>query len=77
VERSRPLIAVISQRGDQEIVRYLSSEAEAREAVSPEAIQRALALPGAWADMDWEEMEENLHRIRHANPPSPSLTIDE
>ncbi len=77
LERGQPLIAVISRCGDQEVVRYVTSEAEARASVTQEAIQTALNLPGAWSDMDWGDMEANLHEIRRANPPTPPISLDE
>jgi hypothetical protein len=33
-----------------------------------------LALAGAWADLDWEEAEAELDRIRHESQPTPPIT---
>jgi hypothetical protein len=28
-----------------------------------------------WHDLDWDTMEQTLHRIRHESPPSPPLAL--
>ena len=33
----------------------------------------ARSLAGAWSDLDWEEMVDELDRIRHANTPTPPI----
>lgn len=37
----------------------------------------ALDLAGAWSDIPWESMERELDRIRHSNPPTPPIELDE
>ena len=37
----------------------------------------ALDLAGAWSDIPWESMEQELDRIRHSNPPTPPVELDE
>jgi hypothetical protein len=32
---------------------------------SSRSIQKALDLAGAWSDMDWDVVEQELYRIRH------------
>jgi hypothetical protein len=61
----QPLIGLIFEEDGREIVRYFASEEEARRFVSPEVTREALDLIGAWKDLDWEEMEAALNRIRH------------
>jgi len=63
------------EEGDEEIVRYFTDEAEADAAAAPASVQRALSLLGAWSDLDWDEAEAELDRIRHANPPTPPITL--
>lgn len=41
------------------------------------SIQEALALAGAWKDIPSDEIEERLHRIRHASQPTLPLTLDD
>ena len=40
------------------------------------AIEETLALAGAWKDLDFEEMLQELDRIRHESKPTPPLTLD-
>ena len=40
-------------------------------------MQEALALAGAWKDIPSDEIEERLHRIRHASQPTLLLTLDD
>lgn len=47
---------------------------EAASASRTAARSRALALAGAWSDLNWDEMEADLDRIRHQTPPSPPFT---
>ena len=35
-----------------------------------------LALAGAWGERDWNQVEEELNRIRHASPPTPPIELD-
>lgn len=44
---------------------YYFSDEEADAATGPVAIAKALALAGAWSDLDWDEAEAELDRIRH------------
>jgi hypothetical protein len=52
------------------------TEEEVDEAITDEDIQEALALAGAWSDLDADEVLAELDRIRHANPPTPLLELD-
>ena len=39
------------------------------------ALEATLALAGSWKDLDWNEMEAELDRIRHHSKPTPPLTV--
>jgi predicted nucleotidyltransferase len=39
-----------------------------------DGIRRALALAGAWSDLDWDETLEELDRIRHQTPGTSELS---
>lgn len=67
----QPLIGMIVADGDREVVHYFTDEDE--HAPDPASIRRARALAGAWKDLDWEEMEQSLDRIRHESRPTPSI----
>jgi hypothetical protein len=73
--RSQPLIGVIFREKGQEIVHYFAEEADADAASSSRTIQEALSLAGAWSDLSWEEVEKDLHRIRHESNPTPPITL--
>ena len=75
VREDRPLIGIVLIEDGQEVTRYFADEAEADAAVAATAqtVADARALAGAWNDLDWEEMVEELDRIRHANPPTPPI----
>ena len=75
VRRDQPLMGVIVQQGDDEIVRYFTDEAEADQVSTPRGIQRALNLAGAWQDMDWAEALDELDRIRHESRPTPPIDL--
>ena len=55
------------------MTRYFSEEAQADQAVSEDSTQVALRLAGAWSDLNWEEMEQALDRIRHESKPTPPI----
>ncbi len=68
---NQPLIGVFRQEKGREIVQYFSDEAEADEASSLREIREALRLAGAWSDLNWDEVEKELYRIRHESQPTP------
>jgi hypothetical protein len=75
VRRDQPLIGVLTDDGEDELVCYFTDEAEADAAATPASVQRALSLLGAWSDLDWEAAEAELERIRHVNPPTPPIAL--
>lgn len=75
VQPDRPLIGIPTRENDREAVCYFSDEAEA-EAASPESgIQRALALLGAWSDIDSDDVLDELDQIRHRSKPTPPIDL--
>jgi len=74
VRSDQPLIGVILEENGQEVVRYFADEAEADAALPQDAVQQALSLAGAWSDLDWDEAEAELDRIRHESQPTPPIT---
>jgi hypothetical protein len=73
VPSNQPLIGVIEQQDGQEVTRYFTEEPEAVPA--DDAAQAALGVIGAWSDLDWDEMERELDRIRHESPPTPPIDL--
>lgn len=66
-----PLIAVPTEDGG---AIYYTSEEAMRADQTDETLQRALDLAGAWSDLNWDEAEADLYRIRHESGPSAPFT---
>src|SRR5437762_2289587 len=64
VRADQPLIAIPFEDDGVEMVRHFSIEQEADQAVPALVTEDSLGLIGASADLDWEEMERSLDRIR-------------
>jgi len=74
------LIGVPVGEGDDEAVRYFTSEEEADQALSQDKtnIQRALSAIGAWKHIDEEggpDMLDELDRMRHETKPTPPFEL--
>jgi predicted RNase H-like HicB family nuclease len=70
------LIGIIASEGTRDIVRYFTDDAAADEATNTTGVERALSLAGAWKELgEWTEVEQELDRIRHANPPTPPIEL--
>ena len=70
-----PLIGVILQEDSEEVVRYFTDEEAADEGLPYSVTQQALSVVGSWGDLDWDEMEAALDRIRHETPPTPPIEL--
>jgi hypothetical protein len=75
VRHDQPLLGIPLQEEGQEVVCYFAEEGQADATLPQSATQEALCLAGAWHDLDWDTMEQALHRIRHESPPSPPLAL--
>jgi len=73
----QPLIGIISKENGREVVRYFTEEKEKQtdSIVSVRGIQKALKLAGSWSDLDWDDVERELYRIRHESKPTPPISI--
>jgi hypothetical protein len=74
--QDQPLIGVVVQQNGEEVVRYFADEAAADAALADDVVQDALALAGAWSDLDFAEMLDALERIRHESTPTPPIDLD-
>lgn len=72
-EDDQPLIAIPMEEEGRQVVWYFTDDVAADAALADHDVQEALDLAGAWSDLDWDDMERELHRIRHENPPTPPL----
>src|SRR5947209_8935490 len=51
-------------------------DTEKKQKTNQQAIEETLALAGSWKDLDFDDMLEQLDRIRHESKPTPPLTLD-
>ncbi len=73
VDADRPLIGLPFDNGGRQTVCYFIDEGDADPATPPRAVADALSLAGAWSDLDWDEAEADLDRIRHESRPTPPI----
>ena len=74
VRSDQPLIGVILREGGEDVTCYFADEKDADAAVADSALKKALSAIGAWSDLDWDDMERELHRIRHESKPTLPIT---
>ena len=51
-------------------------DTERKQQTNRQAIEETLALAGSWKDLDFDDMIEQLDRIRHESKPTPLLELD-
>ena len=70
----QPLIGIpLEQEDGCSMVAYFTEESAVDVGLTPLEPTDALGLAGSWGDLDWDEMERALDRIRHQVKPSPPL----
>ncbi len=69
----QPLIGIMDDH--QRHVRYFITEEDANATLPDVDLEEALALAGAWSDLDWEAMEDGLERLRHESKPTLPLSL--
>ena len=74
VRPGQPLIGIPFEDDEGEGLAYFVEEPEEDEETRQRRRQRALDLAGVWSDMDWDEAERDLDRIRHESKPTPPIT---
>jgi hypothetical protein len=67
-----PLIGTLVDENGEPVVRYSGGDVE-HAAESEADLQAALAVIGAWSDLDWDEFSADLDRIRHESRPTPPI----
>src|SRR5437660_467683 len=72
-----PLIAVPLGVNGHEIVRYYTSEEAAEADRARRGARDVRHLAGAWKDLDWDEVADELDRIRHESKPTPPIDLDD
>jgi hypothetical protein len=75
---NQPLIGIPTKDGAEKVVRYFTSVEDADRALSQDddGIQRALSAIGAWSDLDFDQMLDDLDQIRHRSDPTPPIAFD-
>lgn len=73
VRGDQALIGLLEREGDTDVTRYFTHEDEADAAITSDDVQAALSTIGAWSDLDWDELEASLDRIRHESRPTPPI----
>ena len=73
VRDDRPLIGIVATEDGRDVTRYFEDEAAAATALTPAAVEEALSAIGSWSDLDWDDMERALDRIRHDSSPTPLI----
>jgi hypothetical protein len=81
VSESQPLIAVPLEENGRRVVRYFVDEETAdRELAQRKAGRDVRHLAGVWAridpELEWEELADELDRMRHASKPTPPIDLD-
>lgn len=76
----RPLIGIPLEENGREFVRYFTDEAEADKAMASHRHKDVRHLAGAWKRADpnlgWDEVADELDRIRHESKPTPPIDLD-
>jgi hypothetical protein len=72
----QPLIGILVEEGGRQLVRYFTEDGPTAGASGADDIlEAALAVIGAWSDLDWEEFSIDLDRIRHESRPTPPIDL--
>ena len=72
----QPLIGVVSGPAEERVVCYTIGDPVDDPATdADQRLQRALAVVGAWRDLDWDEFADDLDRLRHESPPTPPIEV--
>ncbi|MGN6754890.1 MAG: hypothetical protein ACTHMJ_00730 [Thermomicrobiales bacterium] len=59
LDEHQPLVAVPLVEAGQEVVHYFPDD---EAPVSDQDVAEAIALAGAWSDLDWDDLERELSR---------------
>ena len=78
VEWDEPLIAIPFEEDGHEYVEYFVDDAAADAAIAERGLARdPFRFAGIWKDLDpdldWEEIADELDRIRHESKPTPII----
>jgi hypothetical protein len=74
VTRGQPLIGLMLDENGREVTRYFVDETAADAMSSNSVTHAALQTIGAWSDLDWDDIEAELERIRRESMPTPPIS---
>jgi len=81
VASGQPLIGIPLKENGRDVVRYFADEAAADKALASRKRRDVRQLAGAWARIDpdiaWDEVADQLDRIRHESRPTPPIDLDD
>ncbi len=81
VPSGQPLIGIPLQENGREVVRYFADEEAADKALASRKRRDVRQLAGAWARIDpdiaWDDVADQLDRIRHESKPTPPIDLDD
>jgi len=74
----QPLIAIPVKENGEEVVYYFNSEKDADKMFpkDKDSLRETLDLAGAWSDLDFDEMLDELDRMRHETKPTSLFDPD-
>jgi hypothetical protein len=75
--RGQPLIGIVTTEDGHPVTRYFTDADDADAEVAEWRLRRAYSAVGAWSDLDWDEMETELDRIRPESEPTPPIDLDD
>jgi hypothetical protein len=74
VEAEEPVIGIPYEDAEgNELWRYFSNEEDAETFARSVRGNDPPSMAGVWSDLDWDEMEDALDRIRHDSVPTPPI----
>lgn len=74
VPAEQPLVGVLLDEDGRQVVQYFAGEQPLRTVMdTDERLRAALAVVGAWSDLDWDGFSAELDRLRHESPPTPPI----
>jgi len=76
VERAEATKKPLTLKRDNKIVAVLTPVETEKKQQNKKALEETLALAGAWKDLDFDDMLQQLDKIRHESKPTPPLALD-
>ena len=66
----------VLRENSQDIALLTPLDTERKQKTNQQAIEETLALAGSWKDLDFDDMIQELDRIRHESKPTSPLELD-